>query len=133
MASQQSILAPKSDANEQPCKKLVPKKSKLGILISVETRTFPMSSVASVPLFQLLVVEASRFMSILCVDPDVGEIEASQPLTKENPAMLKTKTDEGRRWWTIGQGRKKEKEKGKENKISTSTKRMSISLILLRC
>ena len=32
MASQQSILSPKSDANEQPRKKLVPKKSKLGIL-----------------------------------------------------------------------------------------------------
>jgi hypothetical protein len=32
MASQQSILAPKYDATEQPRKKLVPKKSKLSIL-----------------------------------------------------------------------------------------------------
>jgi len=170
MASQQSILAPKSDATEQPRKKLVPKKSKLGILrigrdkekdrakdfSDVVRRVGASPSASGRGGFEIYVDPT--------VDPDVGEIvivkkkksrggldgmswgalgEATNvpkstqvgPVTKENPAMLKVKTDEEKKWWSIGRGRKdsKEKEKeGKENKMSTSTKCLSISFIFLR-
>jgi hypothetical protein len=59
--------------------------------------------------------------------------DLSYPAAKENPALLKVKAEEERKWWSIGRGRKdskeKEKIKGKENKISTTTKRKSILLI----
>jgi len=160
MASQQSILAPKSDASEPPRKKLVPKKSKLGILrigrdkekdrakdfSDVVRRVGASPSASGHGGFEIYVDPT--------VDPDVGEIvivkkkksrvgldgmswgaldEATnvpkstlvEPITKENPAMLKVKTDEEKKWWSIGRGRKDSKEKeGKENKMSTSTKCM---------
>ena len=59
-----------------------------------------------------------------------------QPVTKENPAMLKVKAEEERKWWSIGQERKNSKEqekgKGKENKISTNIKCMSTSFSSIR-
>jgi hypothetical protein len=57
------------------------------------------------------------------------------PVTKQNPSMLKVKTDEEKKWWSIGRGRKdsKEKEKdGKENKMSNSSKCTSISFVFQR-
>ena len=173
LATQQSILAPKSDANEQSRKKLVPKKSKLGLLnigrdkdkdrardLSDVVRRVGASASASRGGFEIYVDPM--------VDPDVGEIvivkkkksrvgldgltwdalgeatnipkttqtRAAQPITKENPAMLKVKAAEDRKWWSIGGGRKdskeKEKSKGKENKISTSTSCTSLSFTLVQ-
>jgi len=165
MASQQNILAPKSDANEQPRKKLVPKKSKLNILnIGRDKEKDRAKDFSDVVRRVSASPSTSGGFEIYVdptVDPDVGEIVivekkksraaldsmswgalseatnfpkstqigASQPVTKENPAFLKVKVDEERKWWSISRGRKdsKEKTKGKENKITTNNKRMPIS------
>lgn len=45
---------------------------------------------------------------------------------KENPGLLKVKSDEEKKWWSIGRGRKDSKEKKeKENKISHKRKSSS--------
>jgi hypothetical protein len=169
-----SILAPKFDANEQSRKKLVPRKSKLGILSIGRDREkdrakdfsdvvrrvgapAPASGRGGFEIYvdptddpdvgEILIVKKKK--SRVALDgmtwgalgeatnvPKATQIDASHPITKENPALLKVKTDEERKWWSIGRGRKdskeKEKVKGKENKISTTTKRKSISLVFAR-
>ena len=65
--------------------------------------------------------------------PEVAneQVSKGKPLAiakgKENPALLKVKVEEERKWWSIGRGRKDSKEKEKENKISANAKRESLS------
>jgi len=61
------------------------------------------------------------------------EIQTQPAKTKENPALLKVKVEEERKWWTIGRGRKDSKEKSskdKENKMSINAQRMFFFIFL---
>ncbi len=54
------------------------------------------------------------------------EMQTQPAKTKENPALLKVKVEEERKWWSIGRGRKDSKEKSskdKENKMSINAQR----------
>ena len=170
-----AILAPKPDPNQISHRKLVPKKSKLGILsigrdkekdrardLSDDGRRVGAPAYSHRPDFEgdadILVddefVIVKKKKSRLGLDgmswgplsettnvPKVAKSNAAQPVPKENPATLKVKNDEERKWWSIGRGRKdskekekeKEKTKGKENKISTNAIRMCLFLLSPSC
>ena len=146
-------LAPKTDV--EPRKRLVPKKSKLGILtmgrdkekdrvkdLSDVVRRVGGDSFSATGGFEIFVDPTD--------DPDIGEIvmvkkkksrlaldgmawgtledvtNVPKVPPKDAPPLLKVKTEEKEKWWTLGRGRKDSKEKTKENKENKmSSKRKS--------
>ena len=152
-----AILAPKPDPNQISHRKLVPKKSKLGILgigrDKEKNRARDLSDGerrvgAHRPDFEdvehmdddeFVIVKKKK--SRLGLDgmswgpltettnvPKVAEGNAARPVPKET---LKVKIDEERKWWSIGRGRKDSKEKEKE-KEKTKGKENKISTIVKR-
>jgi serine/arginine repetitive matrix protein 2 len=151
-------LAPKSDIQSR--KRLVPKKSKLGILnmgrdkeknrgkdLSDVVRRVGADSFSARGGFDIFVdptddpdigeiVMVKKKKSRLALDGmawgALGEVTNVPKVPPKEPApLLKVKNEEKEKWWTLGRGRKDSKEKTKENKENKmSSKRKSSPMSL---
>ncbi|KAF8959872.1 hypothetical protein BDZ97DRAFT_1666634 [Flammula alnicola] len=161
-ATMPSPLAPKTAEADPARRRLVPKKSKLSILGVGRDKEKERGKDFSDVIRRVGADYASSKGGIEIyvdptIDPDIGEIvmvkkkksrvaldgmawsandvtNVPKVTPKEAPTLLKVKTEEKEKWWSIGRGRKDSKEKtkeAKENKITSdgSSARIAVEYI----